>query len=274
MTPRLPSEKSYITDLGARGREIATSTGQLEPAIAFPEKEEDLKLPLEEGLLNILQKIPGHSEKKGFFPEQTLQALINESSVKERLQSCFNGVLDRDTIERHTQTICGTTEKGHETSSKKIFAILILSQKLSAINYLINDRVTDKDLPFRKVPRGGKSSNRFGLVRKSDPKEILEPLKCFETWSWLDLINFEEWQWTTLAPFFHHGKRKNVENFVLQDQVPLPFTADSRYEDEGSVSTNDRLEVASGFSTVFKADIHPQHHGFRNKVSTCHLDDV
>ncbi|ROW13671.1 hypothetical protein VPNG_04584 [Cytospora leucostoma] len=264
---RDPSEKSYITDLGARGREIATSAGQLELTTAVVEKEEGLKLPLEERLLNILQKIPGHSEKKGFFPEQTLRALINECSVKEKLQSCFKGVLDRNTIERHTQTICGTTEMGHKTSSRKIFAILVLSQKVSAINLLINEKVTDKDLPLRKVSRGGKSSSRFSLVRKSDPEEIMEPLKCFETWSWLDLINFEEWQWTTMAPFFHHGQRKNVENFVLQDQVPLPFTADSRYADEGSASTNDRLEVASGFSTVFKADIHPQHHGFRNKFT-------
>ncbi|KAK7734704.1 hypothetical protein SLS53_007809 [Cytospora paraplurivora] len=173
VAPRQPSEKSYITDLGARGREFAPSAGQLEPTTTVVENEEDVNLPLEERLLDILHEIPGHSEKKGFFPEQTLEALINERSVKQQLQRCFKDVLDRDTIEKHTQTICGTTDEGHETSSKKIFAILVLSEKPSAINLFIQEKVTDKDLPFRKVPRRGKSSSRFSLERRSFAVKLL-----------------------------------------------------------------------------------------------------
>ncbi|ROW10403.1 hypothetical protein VMCG_01820 [Cytospora schulzeri] len=260
--PRLPSEKSTITDLGARGREIEATTERYEPTIPVAEVEEDETLSIEERLLSVLHSIPGHSEKKGFFPERTLQALVNESSVKAKLRQCFKGILDFHTIDGHTRKICGMAEEGHQVSFKKIFAILVLCEKLSAINLFINEKVTDQDLPLRKVRRKGRSPNIFSLARKNDSEGAAKPLRCFEDWSPLAIIKFEEWQWTAMAPFFHRGERKNVGHFVLQDQIPLPFTADSRYGDESEEPTNGRIEVEGGFSSVFKADIHPQQHGF------------
>lgn len=265
--PRQPSEKSNITDLGARGCEIATRTRKLEPAVTVDESAENETLSIEERLLHVLHRIPGHS-KKGFFPGETLKALVSENSVKESLDKCFKGILDSQTIEGHAQKICGTTVAGHQVSFKKIFVILVLCEKLSAINLFLNETVTDQDLPLRQLPCRGTSPNIFGLARKGD-SGTAKPLTCFKNWSPLAIINFEEWQWTTMAPFFHRGERKNVGHFVLQDQVPLPFISDSRYGVQSEGSTNDRDEVEGGFSSVFKADIHPQQHGFGDYKFTC-----
>lgn len=64
-----------------------------------------------------------------------------------------------------------------------------------------------------------------------------------------------------MAPFFHRPERKNVWHFVLQDQIPLPFITDSRYDDNNSIY--DQLEFEGGFSSVFSVEIHPEHHAFR-----------
>ncbi|KAL1882794.1 hypothetical protein Daus18300_000432 [Diaporthe australafricana] len=71
---------------------------------------------------------------------------------------------------------------------------------------------------------------------------------------------FEEWQWTTIAPFFRHGQRKDVQHLELQDQAALPFVQDSRFT--ANKSAYQRLEFEGGFSNVFKVDIHPDHHDF------------
>lgn len=199
--------------------------------------------------------------------------MVNTSSVRAELQQQCRGTLDAETIEAHTQKICGGAAAGgrHVPSMKKIFAILVLCEMLPAITRFISEDVTDRDLPLRKVPRrGGVRSRRnmFSLCRRGDRQGAARPLGCFDDWSALATIKFEEWQWTTLAPFFHRSRRGNVGHFTFQDQIPLPFTADSRYGygdeeedgDEGSVTSPD--EVEGGFSSVFRVDIHPQHHGF------------
>ncbi|KAE8454273.1 hypothetical protein EG329_005198 [Mollisiaceae sp. DMI_Dod_QoI] len=252
-----PSEKSNITDLGARGLQIASKRGRQKLA---PCSEDELQRPIQDRLLEALHSVPGHREQKGFFPEEQLETLIDERSVAKELESCFKGTLDSRTIKKSVQKICGLDGHMDQEKSivfKKIFVTLVLSEKTSAILLFLEENVTDKDLPLSKVPIRKKASNIFGLARKSQPGV---PLACFRDWTNLAIMRFEEWQWTTLAPFFFQSQRKNVKHWILQDEIPLPFTADSRYnEDE---SAYERLEFEGGFSNVFKADIHPEHHDF------------
>lgn len=37
---------------------------------------------MEGRLYEALEEIPGHKEKRGFFPEETLHRLVNEDSVR------------------------------------------------------------------------------------------------------------------------------------------------------------------------------------------------
>ncbi|KAL9105840.1 MAG: hypothetical protein Q9227_009048 [Pyrenula ochraceoflavens] len=211
--------------------------------------------PFPDRLLAALQDSPGHEERKGFFPRNQLDRLVSHECVVEELRRCFKTFLTADTIRKKAQEICGTP------SFKKIFVILVLTEKIETILKFLQEGVNDEDLPLIKVRRRNKSLQMFDLGRDSKPMVRLE---CFDDWSSLAIRKFEEWQWTTLAPYFPRCGRKEVQHLSLQDQVVLPFIQD----DQQKVDFNGGLEFGGGFSQVRKVNIHPEHHDFY-KDSDC-----
>jgi hypothetical protein len=260
-SPPFGTEPSLVTDLGLQGRGIAaeTDTAKVDSASISIIKSPDTSLATR--LVTALQKIPGHSEKFGYFPEKTFNSLINEDCVRRELEECFRGVLAPGKIHLYTGMICGRDDSNaaeYLLSFKKIFAILRLSGKLNSILLFIDEGVADQHLPLDKVVPPHAHPNLFQLVRKGDTGAKHRTLSCFQDWDPLELMSFEAWQWATLPPFFYKTKRTRVGHFLLPDQVPLPFTSDSRYDESGG----EKYEVESGFSRVFKVDINPQQHGF------------
>lgn len=255
------SENSFITDLGAQGRRrLAAESDTTHVTLGSMSDINRQATSLEDLLLTCIQNIPGHKEKKGYFPEVTFDDLINKVSVRQELGTCFRGVLDTMIIDRYTDIICGLeTGDTQKSPLKKIFAILVLSEKLASIGLFICEGLSDADLPLRKVPRANELKNLFDFTRKGDRGKHCQTLKCFGDWGSLARLRFEEWQWTTQPPFFFKGERKKVAQYRFEDQIPLPFTWDSRYDGD----PQERLEVESGFSCVFKVNIHPEQHGFR-----------
>lgn len=130
----------------------------------------------------------------------------------------------------------------------------MIVNKVVHIERFITDEVTDDDLPLCKVSRP--DSFLFGLGRKRDP---LVALSCFQSWGPSSIRSFEEWQWTMLAPTFEKGQRKDVKHVVLSHKHPLPFTKDSRLDSDDTISQG-------GHSTVFKVEIHPDHHNFNTHM--------
>lgn len=252
-----PSETD-ITDNGNHLHDLK-SQGRTFPSVDHTEPEE----PLQNRLIDSLQETPEYPERKGFFPRDLLASLVDTDCVYNELRSYFQNVLDDDTILNCAQKICGISAHSNERGSslplfKKVFVTLVLSEKMSAILKFIAANVTDEDLPLSKVHFGPKASGRFRLGRRSTPEV---PLECFRGWTSVAIQRFEEWQWTTISPFFAQSyKRKNVNHFVLQDQVILPFLSDSRRE----ANAFERFEFDGGFSQVFKVDIHPEHHDFHD----------
>jgi hypothetical protein len=100
---------------------------------------------------------------------------------------------------------------------------------------------------------------RFDLRRKHHEGQILE---CFRNWSQSKIRAFEEWQWVTVAPFFHRGSRKDVRHFPLQDSIMLSFIEDSRRNKKANLQT----VLEGGYGRVFKVNIHSDHHNFNTKV--------
>lgn len=192
--------------------------------------------------------------------------MITEKCVKEVLEANLGDSIHPTILDEHTRKICGTQSFDNadqpSSSLKKIFVTLVLSERIKAIPLFIADKVTDDDLPLQKIRTG--RSKIFTLGRRMDSSgSAQDGLTCFRKWTPLDIRKFEEWQWTTLAPFFHPPQRKDVAHFILADQIPLPFTEDSRYEDEsGEDRILKRLEFDGGYSSVFKVNIHPDHHAF------------
>jgi hypothetical protein len=131
---------------------------------------------------------------------------------------------------------------------------LVLIEKTSSIPKFLDEDLNDLHLPLTKL-RKGRNGSRFELRISSNPSKILE---CFGNWTSLYLKNFEEWQWTTVSPFFYKGSCRDVEHFPLQPSIMLPFTMDCRRSKESEY----RTEIEGGYSRVFKVHIHPDHHSF------------
>lgn len=200
-------------------------------------------------LLGSLLECENQQREKGFFPNSTFTTLINEEVVGEELQRWREfRRLGSANLQGLTETICGNR------SFRKIFALLVIVGKVLCIETFITDGVTDDDLPLCKVSRLG--SYLFGLGRKRNPPTALS---CFESWGPSSIRSFEEWQWTVLAPTFERGQRKDVKHIVLSHKHPLPFTKDSRLDLDDTISQG-------GHSTVFKVEIHPDHHNFNAPV--------
>ncbi|ROV96652.1 hypothetical protein VSDG_05555 [Cytospora chrysosperma] len=153
------SEGFSTKDLIAHEREIATQSQEFRPTTSVTTEHDNREASFQHRLFSILRRIPGHPERKGFFPQHTFTALVDEQTVTNELRRCHNG-FDPDTIRALSQKICGSR------SFRKIFTLLILTYNLSDIQLFIDDNVSDDDLPLRKVPHEG--SNTFQLARRGD----------------------------------------------------------------------------------------------------------
>lgn len=190
-----------------------------------------------------------HPEGRRFFPTTAFTDIINKQTVNKELQHCYPS-LDSVSVEKLVHTICGKKKP-----FRKIFALLALVGKLVDIDRFLSEGVSDDVLPLRTLSQP--DSTIFQLGRKvGGPNAEIQALHCMDEWNISAMLMFEDWQWATLAPRFRGGERKNVDHVDLESRRPLPFLNDSRYE-LGSET------IKGGYSTVFKVDIHPDHHTFR-----------
>lgn len=225
------------------------------------------KKTLQQRLFAALQTT--HQGKKDFFPRTILSTMINQQCVREELwRQPDLDVLGKRKLAEHAAKICEETEfeiniEGKKVKKircfRKIFVILVLIKKTSAIIPFLDRDVNDSDLPLEKVERQHERG-AYDLRRSRNSKRRL---KCFsKQWDQLDIRNFEEYQWTTLSPFFGKGGHKVVKHYPLQDQVVLPFIEVATRK--GQIDTDRTLVFEGGFGKVFKVDIHPDHHNFKS----------
>ncbi|KAK0612099.1 hypothetical protein B0T14DRAFT_439006 [Immersiella caudata] len=251
--PRLPEEHSEVTDFGGelhyRDRKLRSrKTGRSKPTRG--------RNSLQTRLFEALEPLGDTTKDKGFFPLDQLPLLLTEQSVSEELERHLHDICGPDEISKYVRTICSekrvdSFEDGVKPKTKtyrKIFATLVLIEKTPAIRKFIREDLNDCDLPLIRSPTG------IGMRRSRIPDR---ELKCFQSgWSALQIRNFEDWQWTTLAPFFAKGEqRKDVHHYPLQQRVILPFIFD---QERDAVER----DLFGGGGRVFKAIIHPDHHNF------------
>lgn len=227
-------------------------------------------LTLQDRLFSILQRSQ-HNGEKDFFPRVELDRLITEQCVYEELSRQLDtNAYGREEIFKIAKDVCQETVLDEEENSnkqkirsfRKLFVVLVLINKTSAIiKFLAND-INDSDLPLVKVLRQHKkNSYTLRLSREPDRR-----LRCFgRSWDQLHIRNFDEYQWKTLSPFFSRGGHKEVKHYKFQKEVILPFLETSG---EKSSLTDCELSLKGGFGTISKIHIHPQHHNFRNTDDT------
>ncbi|KAI1122255.1 kinase-like protein [Nemania abortiva] len=159
-----------------------------------------------------------------FLPLNTINSVVTTGIPRPR-HSCFPSIFkpapSHHSVER----------------AKKSFAILGLCEKQAVIWDLLNEGLTDEDLPLSKFEGRGLPITSNILVSRKGKK--------FESFSKLENIaveNFLEKQWLALAPIFSTPG----QHISLDRKNPLPFL-DIKY-----IPTRSR-------STVYKGMLHAAH---------------
>lgn len=220
----------------------------------------DLCLRLREAMVH---RVDGE-ERLQFLPIRTLDNLLTEEQVKQTLRSAFHPGSNPERlrqIEKMATYICKThkLEDGDLlypsqkfTSSRRIFAILVLIEKIPMIEHFIKAGLIDKDLPLRKEVKNG-CSRLYSGSKDGRPLGFFDQPKC----SPIVADNFFDWQWKMLSPYFgkHKGSKGRVSHYQLQDHIILPFTRNDERTEAGT---------PGGFGVVWQVAIHPDHHDFEN----------
>ncbi|KAL0472492.1 hypothetical protein QR685DRAFT_571074 [Neurospora intermedia] len=255
-----PSEPSESSDLGQRmyneGSTRTTDSRVQTPLVSGESRifARPRKL-LQDRLFEALQRKNSNTPlAKGFFPATALSTIITFRTVKEELQrqpSLDN--YDLDKISQFARMICTETPcktsndngKGKVQSFRKVFAILVMMDKVPAIVKFLETNVNDSDLPLKAKYR--RHGGIYDLRRRKTPEV---KLKCFpERWGCLLLSQFEEM----------HTKHR-VLHYRLPEKAILPFLGD---DEEGP---SEEYDLAGGGSRVFRVKIHADHHTFHERL--------
>ncbi|KAI8941652.1 hypothetical protein NX059_002865 [Plenodomus lindquistii] len=201
------------------------------------------------------RKLDGRDSR--FVPKGSLHRVIHPASVAQELRNVMPA-LTADEVLRYSKAVCEQTQTREERHGKyqirsyrKVFAILVLVEAASSIVSLLEEDISDQDLPLTLIERDGKSI----LCRRSDQEQVA--LRCFTTdaWSLAKLEKFEEYQWLLLAPFFSPDENGNVKHYILQDQHTLPFVAPV-------TAQGNEADRVGGYGKVLMVNIHRDHHNF------------
>lgn len=265
LQPPSQSESSVITDAGdqqfKRQRENdscqtwASSDNTVTHLSSCEASDFNTEHELSFLLFDALQKTRD-SREKGFLPKSQLERLVTVRSATRELRKCLPTAFTQKQIKKIAQTVCKEIrvmdrDKVRIKSYRKIFALLVLVEKSASISHFLEEDVSDLDLPLTTTDKKG----GFMELRRRDSsgKPSSRRLRCFDQWTPVPRRNFEEYQWTMLAPFFSQGEYNYTPHYILKDQHILPFT-----------STKDQNEYEGGFGRVFMVKIHPDHHKFRS----------
>ncbi|KAM0420961.1 hypothetical protein ACHAPT_011204 [Fusarium lateritium] len=258
--PLLPTDHSEVSDLGD-----GLDDTKLEEKLCEWQKDRHPEAALHDLLLAEYRKPQAGS--KGFIPRGHIRRVLQERDVREEIVQSLSGPSDPsqailDKADEYTKLICSPPPqkrpKNRNTSKPKsylkIFAILVLIERVSCIGDFIKEGVDDSALPLRRVE-----------VKARVPKFELRPrpqdstrLACFKRWNQVQLMQFDDWQWTVMAPFFSRAVDGKVMRYRFPDSTILPFSKEKRQPGDPL----DEQEFEGGFGKVSKVFIHPEHHNF------------
>jgi hypothetical protein len=219
--------------------------------------EGDYTVDVYQPLLTLLRgslRVSSGSDQKEFLPIDKLEDIVTEVAVYRELRR--HGHFTRRTDENLfslASSICGVTYSARPNNSgimrtrKRIFAILVLMERVDVIEAFIQEGRFDSHLPFN-IPRN------FHDVYYISTNSGIRAL-AFSTLRLDERMNFKKCQWQLLAPFFTLVSTPDTRpsHYVLEDSHILPFV----YDDE---EMQPPRWIEGGYSEVRRVRIHHAHH--------------
>ncbi|KAL3299014.1 HET-domain-containing protein [Colletotrichum asianum] len=254
--PKSVAEPSEITDLGHQRYNELKNENRVP---SFPIDDEAFADGLADRIFDASRE--NSRDRKDFLPQSQLDRLIHTRSVALELKRWLPR-LSEYAVSAYANRICHGTAEAFDMSTtedmvrsfQKVFAILVLINKVDHIELFLKENVSDADLPLQRRIEEEGCRRKFNLRRRKEPDQQLD---CFGSWDQITIRNFEEYQWVMIPPFFAKGKRKNVQHYVLEPSTVLPFTFTKDTNKKSGAK-----EHRGGYSLVYQAHIHPDHHNF------------
>jgi len=163
------------------------------------------------------------------IPISCQESLITEAAVREEIEA-GDANIQSPQRDKYVHDICST--------SRTLFCILACARRTADIIALLDQGITDQDLPLRRNLDVG---TEF-FLEGSSGKEI--PL--LKDWEAKERVKFRTWQREMTAPIFKRGEHYNLDI----NSVNLPFTEAPN------------LHSSGGYSEILIREIHPSHHNF------------
>ena len=184
-------------------------------------------------LIQRRQECP-QGDHKFFVPANALQDLVVVDTVVSNMTTESSNLNEDEILER-AQKVC--------QYATKLFAALVYVKKGPSICSLLDEGITDDDLPLvRKKNDGG----LFKLLRQSGV-----PIQTFEEWDSDEREEFDRVQRWMTAPIF-----KPLGHYELDDKTILPFVPLEGMEDI------EKKSKQGGYGEVYPVQVHPAHHKF------------
>lgn len=191
-----------------------------------------------------------NNKDKRFIPRRQLEIKCNAKTVARELKKLFPR-RDPNSCERLASLICHGTTRNPSTISKpcfKIFAILVLINKVDLIDYFQKNSLCDDDLPFHYTS----DFEKMWPNNKEEKDHVQFPDEVDDEF----IEDFVRVQWQLLAPSFESPQSSSLRcNFYeFDDKTILPIT---------NVSQN---KHTGGFGVVERVQLHEEHHGFVSSI--------
>ena len=217
-------------------------------------------LPSNKGNIPLRQLLRQHEiynqDKQRYWTDKLIRHLMTREQVENELsRSEYNKIKDQ-AKKAYIDVVCPPEGSSTSETYFKIFAILVLIEKVKAFGGFVRDRVCDQSLPLvrMKGPCG-----EVELCLEANPES---PLNCCTKWKDSDKIAFERTQWEVLTPYFDLKKDGSCKEFDLGPETILPW----------KVLPGDTMSGAYG--DVYRVEIHPTSHGFSQVLKgVCLLRD-
>ena len=166
-----------------------------------------------------------------FVPRSDQESLITALVVADILSTKFPESAEVNKVAENTCRY-----------ARQLFAILASMKKGAEICPLLNDAISDRDLPLRRIPN---DQNLFALQLQTG-----ESIPTLEKWNQRDLEKFDRIQWWMTAPVFKYQEHHDLDDNVILPFIPFTSNAETQEPKQG------------GYSEVYPACVDPAHHEF------------
>ncbi|KAH7152143.1 hypothetical protein B0J13DRAFT_619724 [Dactylonectria estremocensis] len=193
-----------------------------------------------------------------YWTEKLLRHILTRDRICAELKKTEYGVNGWQ-IQDLVDMVHPQVENAASVSYLKIFALLILAERVEDLAKFIDGEVSDDKLPVI-IQKG----RRWPVCLKTKPHQ---PLSCFQHRGLTDKEGFERNQWSVTVPFFDLTKENTCKEFELHRSSIRPWR---RLEESGI--NHDSGGSVGAYGTVARVQFHPTSHSFHEVLPGIELD--